>query len=62
MTLPQPPYNYATEDEANAASNQLFLAVNPDGTTELLWGWYVDTNGNYQLAVPEDWVPPAQSS
>jgi hypothetical protein len=60
MTLPQPPYTYATEAEANAASNQLFLAVNPDGTAELLWGWFINDQGQYQLPVPDGWEPPTQ--
>ena len=59
MSLPQPPYTYATEAEAEAASNQLFLAVNPSGTTERLWGWFVNNQGQYQLDAPDGWAPPA---
>jgi hypothetical protein len=57
MSLPQPPYTYATEAEAAAASNALYLAVDPGGTTELLWGWTV-VDGQYVLGVPADWTPP----
>jgi hypothetical protein len=60
MALPQPPYTYATEAEANAASNALFLAANPTGTTELLFGWSTNADGLYQLLVPADWSPSEQ--
>jgi len=53
MSLPQPPYVYATAAEANAASNALFLDANPSGTTELLWGWIINAQGQYQLDVPK---------
>jgi hypothetical protein len=58
MAPPQPPYTYATADEANAASNALFLAVNPSGTTELLFGWFLNAQGQYQLAVPDSGEQP----
>lgn len=57
MNLPQPPYTYATGAAANVASNQLYLSVNPQGTTELLWGWTLNEQGQYQLAVPYGLTP-----
>lgn len=51
-TTSQPPYVYDTAEEAQAASNQMYLALNPEGTTELLWGWIINSDGKYQLDVP----------
>lgn len=53
-TIPQPPYIYDTQAEAEAASNQLYLALNPSGTTERLWGWFINEQGQYQLAASVD--------
>ncbi|WP_186266886.1 hypothetical protein [Burkholderia gladioli] len=44
------PYVYASQAEAEAASNALYLAANPNGTTELLWGWFINADGKYELA------------
>lgn len=59
MTIPQPPYIYATQAEAEAASNALYLAQNPAGTTELLYGWVINAAGQYQLAAPDSSVVTA---
>jgi hypothetical protein len=56
-TLPEPPYVYDTLEEAETASNQLYLAEHPEGTTELLWGSVVNADGKYQLDIPDGWSP-----
>jgi hypothetical protein len=40
---------YKTQQEAEKASNSLFLEKNPEGTTELLYGWILTAKGEFQL-------------
>ena len=40
---------YKTAKEAEEASNKMYLQLNPEGTTELLYGW-VEVEGGYKLS------------
>lgn len=60
-SLPRYPYIYDTQEEAETASNQLFLALNPDGTTERLYGWMITQDGKYQLVAPAPADPVAEA-
>lgn len=43
---------YDTQAEAEAASNQMFLQLYPDSTTELLYGWERLEDGRFRLVQP----------
>jgi hypothetical protein len=48
-------YIFNTQAAAEAASNALFLALHPEGTTERLYGWTLTPDGKFELAgVPAD--------
>lgn len=48
-------YIFDTQAAAEAASNALFLALHPGGTTERLYGWTLTPDGKFELVgVPSD--------
>jgi len=44
---------FDTQAEAEAASNQMFRELHPEGTTELLYGWERTEEGKYRLVGTE---------
>lgn len=47
-------YIYNTQAEAEAASNIMYLEIDPNGTTEMLYGWFINEDGKYQLGTGEE--------
>ena len=64
-------YAFDTKAAAEAASNEMFKLKNPDGTTELLYGYLV-VDGKYVLQGVDErfqmvdgawaWVEPSQQA
>ncbi len=47
---------FDTEEEAAIESNRLFLEKFPEGTTERLYGWSLNSDGKYEFDLPEPYI------